>query len=756
MSFFTTLMGEDVSTIRASVGARTNSSAAKARGSQVTYTPIDKNVMRTIYDFYVHKEPEITNANALKDGYSLVTGLSFSFGNEELSPTDYPILEPVKALLSQARMWHDMFGFCAVYNPDAQLDSLLGRGDGAVNYDDDVNNTSSTNVLDATEQLTRETRRLLKRIDPDNAARLAEKVAYSGVGTGSVAGQRARIINLPHTTSLHANDALLVVDNDSDSDDSSDNSGDGERGVDTDEAQHEKRIKSRTLERTLLDLANMRAVSIEDGQFYVETDHATMIRNVVFERNERHAGAPTQQGHTTTATTAANAAIRIDPTVHVFVWDNRMPEANGVLNTQLIEVIRLRRAMDAAEANLAQVDYDLSHPLLIVEQEMPAHLTNIDTMTDSQVYGGHANSSAKPSEAQLLAQEMLANAVVSAQADMQNGRAQTQLQQHIARHGLRLTQRDANGNAMPAVAGTTPLNYFMLPPLTRVGAQGKEPKTIVDVGYARNRYRAALDDMLGVPQSLRDAGSSFSSRQGKSANSAGGSTQAGTTDASNVKSDQRLYLMVIQDRSALAQFFNKLYDADYRDIDNRTLAEVLARARTRTRITMESRLEKIINVEQELKDVTDIAAQEALRNDATGHGAIITALNARLREIDRVVRAVLQMPYRLQVHFNSLAHVPPAELRAMVEEHMISALDYANAIRAARGMSLMTQAEYDANKQAALSAEAEQIEQTAEAQVKVDIKREKALARIAPAPTAGGGGSSSSSAPAAKKARKKE
>ena len=752
MSFFTTLMGEDVSTIRASVGARTNNS--KARGSQVTYTPIDKNVMRTIYDFYVHKEPEITNANALKDGYSLATGLSFSFGNEELSPTDYPILEPVKALLSQARMWHDMFGFVAVYNPDAQLDSLLGRGDGAINYDDDVNNTSSTNVLDATEQLTRETRRLLKRIDPDNAARLAEKVAYSGAGTGSVAGQRARIINLPHTTSLHANDALLVVDNDSDSDDSVDSSGDGERVVDTGEAQHEKRIKSRTLERTLLDLANMRAVSIEDGQFYVETDHATMIRNVVFERNERHAGAPTQQGHTTTA--AANAAIRIDPTVHVFVWDNRMPEANGVLNTQLVEVIRLRRAMDAAEANLAQVDYDLSHPLLIIEQEVPAHLTNIDTMTDSQVYGGHANSAAKPSEAQLMAQEMMANAVVAAQADMQNGRAQNQMQQYIAKHGMRLTQRDASGNAMSAASGTTPLNYFLMPPLLRIGAQGKEPKTIVDVGYARNRYRAALDDMLGVPQSLRDAGSSFSSRQGKSANSAGGSTQASATDASNAKSDQRLYLMVIQDRSALAQFFNKLYDADYRDIDNRTLAEVLARARTRTRITMESRLEKIINVEQELKDVTDIAAQEALRNDAAGHGAIITALNARLREIDRVVRAVLQMPYRLQVHFNSLAHVPPAELRAMVEQHMISALDYANAIRAARGMSSMTQAEYDANKQAALSAEAEQIEQTAEAQVKVDIKREKALARIAPAPTAGGGGSSSSSAPAAKKARKKE
>jgi predicted TIM-barrel enzyme len=657
MSIIAQAVGSDLSDDLREWNAPTEAKE-KHRRRSAKYVPIDMQHMMEIYDFYMRQEPEIKNANDLKTAYSQAGGARLTFAGKELDPVKFPIVDALMNLAARAREYRDMFGFVAVYNPGVQLDHALQS---SKEEDDGVEQRGVTGNID---KLTQETWDLLNRIAPERARDLYNKVTETvPVDT---TGSLARVITLPRTSTLHAPSAVLDLADEP-----------AVARAETQDRPQRAKAKARTLERTLLDLGELRIVSLHDGFFYVEHDEATMINRVVFSRKKLSTNSPSSD------------QIEIDPSVYVFVWPGRMPERDGRIKTDFDEVWRLRRQMDEAQALLTQVNYELANPTLLVEREVPKHLTDTDSMTDQQIYGGGALGS-NPTQEQLMMAKATQSLVLRAAANESNARQQTHLEKLIAKFGRHGSQRNGMGEAVQS-AGTRRIDFCDLPQFMRVGNQGVQPSTIIDVGYLRNLYRAALSDALGMTVSMRDGGTSFSSRQTKTA--ASGGVVASASEAGKAMADSRLHMMVIQDREAMRLFVNSLYDAAYRETDTQTFIELLAQETTRTRREIQAKLDTLLNIETELNTATQIAQNDSLVQKAMTQTQIITALNVRLREIESRVRSLITLSFRFEIHFSGLSHLSSAELNEMVNVGALDHLEYANALRVKSGLGKLTDAE---------------------------------------------------------------
>jgi hypothetical protein len=275
-------------------------------------------------------------------------------------------------------------------------------------------------------------------------------------------------------------------------------------------------------------------------------------------------------------------------------------------------------------------------------------------------------------------------------ADQANQRQQTHLQRLAANFGSKGSQRNEKGQSVQS-SGTRRVDFFDLPQFMRVGNQGVQPTTIIDVGYMRNLYRAALSDALGVTVSMRDGGTTFSARQTKT--SASGGVVSSTTDAGKQLADSRLHMMVIQDREAMRLFVNSLYDAAYREIDTRTFIEILARETTRTRREIEKKISDLLDIDEEIARDTEIAQRDSLVQTAMTQTEVITALNARLRDIEDRIRRIVLMSYRFEIHFDGLSHLSNGELQHMAAVGALDHLDYVNALRVKSGLTKLTETE---------------------------------------------------------------
>jgi len=789
MSKFIELLGEDVSTIRAAIGA---SAASEKRDGQqaesVVYRLIDPKVMAELYQFYVYSESEVSTINDIKDGYSLRSGVSFSYAERDLDADKFPIHDSLVSVMTEARKWHDMFGFFAVYNPDSLLDRRLSD----MLEEDSVLNRDSTGVFETSQKLVVEASHLLDRVVPDDAERLkATLLGEPGAGgrdddaardPATAVGRRPRATavteRLPRTSTLRAPSERLHIDGGrgapgrpptsagtgelrtefadrggSDATATMREPSAGQKrvleiGSSAAETQELKRSRqreggSRTLDQTIIDLRNLRPVSLHDGNFYVEIDRLNRRRRVVFARKSHVHGAASSSANRNLqrqvvlygddGRNRSTETIEIDESVFVYVWDGLMPEDDGRLKTKLHETIRLRRAMDQADRNAAEVDYRRSHPTTLLEQETAAKLSDPDRMTDPQIYGGAGAGGSNPDLEQRAARDAEARLIMSVRADLQNGRIQSDLAKAIADREVDDTLRDGDGNAVPLSLSKN-ANYFLLPPLVRASSVRVQPDTTSDVNLARYRFRQSLANALSVPLSLVDAGAGFSGRASRGGQ--GGATSAGAaTQASNVVSDKRLRLMVLADRAMLGQFVNSLWDVMYRDIDNETLAELLARSVTRTRRQSEERLEFMRVIERRLAVVTELAERSQLQAQMVDQVNAIAGFNSRLRAIDRAVRETLSMSHRFQVHFENLSYVELGELDKMKADGAISALEHVNAQRSAHGLAPLTQAQYEKNLREQRELELEKMEEEA-----------KLHAKYAPKPAAPAAGNNDGSA----------
>ena len=736
---FLATMTADIGAVRRAVGAEGGTPRSTGNNStDVIYVPISQSDMIEFREFYKKMETDIANANGIKDFYTLNENVSFYFGTEELDDEKYAIRQPLNALMAEARSWYDMYGFVAVYNPDARADQRLreinaeleqqlvqgsvgapytGQFTSALEMPDMLLAEATRLVKDAMQPNPRQT---LKRIIGDDFESIGQQVkrarnAVQAIGTivqnprvSSIRNPGAvlRLNPVPRSslleTDLVANTALVAYD---------------------EQRAREQRLNTRrTLDETLIDLRNLSIPSPEEGRFYLEYDRVNLTKRVVFARTNSTSEITnnlTNDGLTqinSIGDTISNGqTLLIDPHVFVFVWENRMPFNDGSLNSKMYEVIKRRKALDIAEKNAADVDLTNSHPVQLLEHVPVLNKLDVERMTDTQLYGGGATQTTAETREEMRRDAML-NLQLQAAAAIQNNKRVNELWQLIGSGKVGKTATDANGN--PTYAEFKKLGYLPLPSGFKI-ANAMRPEITSDIEMLVYRYRRALSNALGVPMVLLDGGSSFSGRSSKNSS---GSTSAGASTASQAIGDSRLRNTILADRSiVLRPFVDNLWDIMYREIDNETLQTLLDKTARSAREESEFHLAEMRLIKKRLETITDLAEQTRVRADITTRWNEIQSAVARLRELSSRVRHIVAMQHRFRVEFKSLSFVPPPELQAAQMAGAISQLDYANALRANFGMSPLTQAEFDKIKTTALDDRVGQMEAEAKVQQKFAI-----------------------------------
>jgi hypothetical protein len=446
--------------------------------------------------------------------------------------------------------------------------------------------------------------------------------------------------------------------------------------------------RSRSLAETIRDLGRLRAVSLDEGLFYLQHDTMMNTMRVVFVRGAVQSSA------------TPDIASSIDHSVYVHVWDGRMPSPAGVANTQMREVMRRRVGMDEAFHNKARADYWASHPIVFVEQEPAKHETSVGTATDADILDGTFAGHEAHAMEQRLAADIMNRIVLKAQADVQNGKVQTQLQAAISARAMGATQRNASGQAV-ALSVNERTEMMVLPPQTRVSSVRVEHRTLQDENFMRFLFRSTLSQALNFPLTAMDAGATFTPSTALYANS-------GSSVAANEQITERTKISIIADREVLASFFNNLWDIMYREIDTRTLQGVLANIATKTQRETDASLVEMQEIEERIESVTEVAEQLILKEKISSKARVIEDLMLRLKEIETRVREIVSLPYRFTIRFSSFSHLSPPQLQLMLEAGAISRLEYANTLRIIGNLPPLTEAEFEKNtaeKLAALEAE---------------------------------------------------
>ena len=697
-------------------------SLSRPKVTDVYYVAISHEDMVTFRDFYKQKETDVATANSMKDFYSLNHNVEFFFANELLEEERYAIRKPACALMGEARAWHDMYGFCAVYNPQARAarlarqlkaqksNSLLGVDPRLLRQ--------ATSALDTPDLLLEEAKRLIHEVMPENEQETRDVILGSGrVDESSDRTKRRRretveaeIVQNPSHSSTRNSGAVMYVNRREPSDD--DDNGD-ELAFAKKEAQVQLKDVSETLQETIISLRSLRVVNLEDGRFYLEIDRSSGASRVVFVRSG--VGAIDRTDNDTVADVVNGQSLLIDPDVFVHVWSNRMPFRNGRLNSRMYEVLQRRAELDQADRNAADVDLTRSHPVTILEHVPLTNRLDMDQISDRRLYGG-GETPGTATAIDAIKQAAVLDYRLRVSAAYRNKHRDDDEARMISEGRIGKTVLDANGNRV-----YPRLRRFVteeLPPGFKATTT-VQPEITLDTQFLLYRFRLALANTLGVPLPLLDGGTSFS---GRSARSTSGSVSNGASQATATIGTDRLRKTILADREILREFIDELWDIMYRPIDNAILENVLNSAAGQTRKASETHLAEMRLIRKRLAVVKDLSQISNMRSDLESRRNEIEAAVSRLRELSSQVRAIVSMRYRFHVEFKSLAFVPPEELQLAVMSGAITPLDQANAIRANFGMAPITQAEFDKVKEDELQTEIRKIDEEAKVHAKYDSK----------------------------------
>lgn len=714
------------------------SSLAKPKVTDVYHVAISYDDMARFRDFYKQEEPDVATANSMKDFYSLNHNVEFSFGGEDLDDEEYAIRRPLCALMAEARAWHDMYGFVAVYNPQARAErlsrQLQRRQQNTVLGIDPRLLRETTSALDTPDLLLEEAETLIHDVMPDNEAETRETIlgavqADNGAAE-TTAAQRSngvrkrrrtlsgRIVQNPSHSLTRNSGAVLYTNLDSNArtynnnDNDDDDNNESELEYMRKKSRNQLRDSNETLQEMLLSLRDLRVVNLEDGRFYLEIDRSSGATRVVFVRNS--GGAVDRTGDSDNASDIVNGqSLQVDPDVFVYVWKNRMPFRSGRLNSRMYEVLQRRAALDQADRNAADVDLTRAHPIQALEHVPLTNRLDIDQISDRRLYGG-GETPGTATAIDAIRQAAILDYRLRVSAALRNKHRDDEEARLIAEGRIGKTVIDANGNHVyPRLRR---LNTEEMPPGFKVTTTVL-PEVTLDTQFLLYRFRLALANTLGVPLPLLDGGTSFS---GRSTRSTSGSVSNGASEATASIGTDRLRKTILADREILREFIDELWDIMYRAIDNETLQRVLNAAASNTRKVGETQLAEMRLIRKRLTTVEDLAQIAAMRSDLQSRRNEIEAAVARLRDLSSRVRAVVSMRYRFRVEFKSLAFVPGEELAAAVASGAITPLDHANAIRANFGMGPITQAEFDEVKEQELQTDIRKIDEEEKIRAKYD------------------------------------
>ncbi len=117
----------------------------------------------------------------------------------------------------------------------------------------------------------------------------------------------------------------------------------------------------------------------DSGQFIRVFDTMTSQARLIFQPFYKSDGTPNQHAD-------------LDPDVHVFTWDNRLPSKNGRIKSPIFTLFRRSNYMDELYENAMMSDYNTANPSLFTQKK--AEHGQLEDMTEEEVFGQFRPSSA--------------------------------------------------------------------------------------------------------------------------------------------------------------------------------------------------------------------------------------------------------------------------------------------------------------------------------------------------------------------------
>ncbi len=690
---FATLAGYSIDGLRSAIGITGRPGEETPAGRSVKYVPLNMSEAKEYIDFCRSGDPVIHKIEQALDSYSLRRGVVFEFMGTELDDEEFGIEDALVRAMRSARMHYHAIGMVAWRNRQTALDNLL------VDVEEQVENRVTSDRVGATGPLKRQLERaeelkeaLAELADSATNAKLDEVIGDGKAaqdkgdsGTGvSTETERAVIRTLPAVSTMFApSETLEILPARRSSPMATD-----------DEKKPAQRMTSRTMKEAIRDLSSLEIVDITTGQLYAEVDNGTVLR-IVFVNGQKLDGKGEAPSDDTTRNGGV-ASIDIDRSVTVHVWDKRMPSADGKFVTHMRDVLRARRAIFSADVNAQVTDFMLARPTVMFEQEVASKNAHAVGMLDTTAYGAPEGGVTAEQEG-AIREEAVNDFLAAVVTDENNRRRGNALSAAMKRRAASL--RDGTADGLDGVDGIGDMSTILLPKGVSVSGTYPRPETRIDVAMTVRRYYIKLFAGYGVPQSMGgNALAAFSGATGSVAMS------GGVSAASVVASDADEDRAVSQDREILGDFVERVYDHSHRANDNATVEAFLSNRISETREAVGGAVGRLEELKERMRVVASIASTEergetarvesaAVSEAAFGESSRIASLNARLEEVMREVRRILQMRFRFRVKFTNPV-ATPAEVDRLVEIGAIGAFERANIERSRAHLPPITRAEY--------------------------------------------------------------
>ena len=706
MSFFTQQMGMDPSNARGTLGVEGGGSAASGARSEATddffpeYVALNRDEMQEISMWY-NREPLVDSANTLKSFHNLGRFEVFFGDDVKLDDDIYHYKKPVEMLLEQARRHKDMFGFIAVRDTMAHLDYEVKKILNVDDIDEDDRGASAaafaaidlfgqgrraTSDIAERRYKTIEASKLIHRAsellkEPDRRDQLlgeatgsqdTQNSSFAGMQQTTVpaaATERVFVRQEARTSTLYAPNASAVVVRQPLQTRSV-----AERSA----RQNEFGVRARSYDELFMGLGNIQPVSYEDGRFYLEINRLTGKRRVVFCKTSKEHEEAEKSGQLIedTASRKLPRTLRIDESVKVFVWPNRMPEDDGHINTRVLELIYLRSQMTASDRRLAEADETNSRPTVLLSYDEKISPETYRDMTEQEMFSGNSDRSAQ--RRNLDRQQAVRDFQLQVTHQVLNNKRRGELAAAIIGGLETPTVEGANGTRHYAQKGGE-----RIVPLPRgfSVAEVVRGSTIDDIQSRRAYYQERVAIMTGVPLGMLQGG-------------AGGTTKTDVTSSAAALSSDQFRAVVLKDREDLAMFLEDTYDVMYRSIDTLTFMRITKSSLTAQRSVRQRGEAMLEQLRKQYILISDAAERIQLERAIEENEAYLTALIAHYSEIVERARRVAAMPYRLRIKFEKLLFVSFQELQLAKQTNAISGFEYANIVRTKMSLEPFTEQEY--------------------------------------------------------------
>lgn len=679
-----------------------NGDSDDSNNRYIHFAPINKNLMVAVYDFYMRGNAMISRASSIKSEQAL--GRTFYFewaGKEEIKPSDgFDYTGIMRAKIEKAVQMIEMFGFVAFLVPnDSARAEIMRQEQQRTQTPEEIATErikqctakimsilkSQPGGGEAASSSLEETANSRRRVggssrtataaadggDPKEEARAAERRRVnfaldprSEIRTGRMVGggqMSFRETSMYNGTAITASDSRI----------------DFVRKNFEQVERREKEERQRTLNvaAMLVRMASVEIVDVDAGQFYVEVDdmkHTRRLRWVPNSRVRQNAqGSAMELQH-----------IDDDPHVHVCEWPGREVTREGIIQTDFVELMRLRDMLRECEDNAMDANFQSAHPTPFIEQSRAPDKIDLMELPEENIYGmDNVRATFDPNS--MSAQEMQThktNAYDAAMLDIVVNLAHDdQLQKRAMKmaSGRARATRATRGGLNVADMRTTAFEksgIMHLPNGLKLGGT-LNPKLVVDMKEMRAVYEKHICIAVGVPHSYltgEQAGSNSKNRSAKA------STE-GSTSHSATTTEQMMRSTILNYREKASHFVENMYHALFHDSDNEQLTQRLADTKIARQKANESRDALLFELQKSYNVVKDIAALD-------DNLASVLSEAARLCAAEHELRSVVQMPYRLKLKFAKAPFVETSDIFMMLKLGALSHHEAVNILRAQKGL----------------------------------------------------------------------